>query len=160
MGLYNTLELRKDMPLTFENDGYELNIEMIERYRNSKMCIENGQMLPRETYFCKNVSIFDLTGTKIFWGDIAPEDVRNMMGIYYILTEHTSYWNPPKSAVKLNQKNNEDINSKSSYRHLLPEREAVALDIDYIKRNAIARINDGAIETSKDLIMLHYQVVF
>lgn len=160
MGLYDTVELRNDLQISFENDGFEITNEMIEKYRSSKLCIDNGQVLPRQIYFCKNASVFDLTGTKIVWGDIAPEDVKNMMGVYYILTEHTSYWKPPKYAVRLEQKNGEDPNSNSSFRNILPKKEAVAFDMNYIKRNAIARIVDGKIDTSKDLIMLHYQVVF
>jgi len=39
----------------------------------------------------------------------------------------------------------------------MPDFEPVVFDPKYVKRNAIARIVDGNIETSKDLISAHWQ---
>ncbi|PIN81756.1 hypothetical protein COV11_01210 [Candidatus Woesearchaeota archaeon CG10_big_fil_rev_8_21_14_0_10_30_7] len=100
MGLFNTVQFREDLPISFENDGFELTPEMREKYLQSKIRITNGQMRQRDKYFCKNASIFDVTGTKLSWGDIAPRDVTQMLGVYYILSEHKSYWNPDEASVK------------------------------------------------------------
>jgi|SRR3989344_8772874 len=156
MGLYDAVQLRNDLPLSFENDGFDLTPEVMEKYKRAEISLLEGQMLAGDTRFCKNGSIFDLTGTKIVWGDFGPKDVERMLGVYYVLTEHTSYWTVPKEAVKVHKLHHEDPFSLSPFRHLLPPGEPYVLDLAYIKKNAIARIVDGDIQTSRDLIYLHY----
>lgn len=157
MGLYDTVNLREDLPTSFENDGFELTPQMRAKYLESIIGIMNGQTRSRERYFCKNASIFDVTGTKLAWGDIAPADVVNMLGVYYILSEHKSFWKPDEEAVKGWKFRSEDPNSRSPFRDLLPDFEPQIFDITYVKKSAIARILDGQIETSHDLIFKNYQ---
>jgi len=156
MGLYKTVTLREDLPLSFENDGFELTPEMGEKYKQTRITIQNGQIRSHLEYFCKNASIFDVTGTKIVWGDITPKDVEGMLGVYYILSEHKSFWRPDENAVKGWDFRSKDPNSLSPFRELLPDFEPVVFDIRYVKTNAIARILDGEIQTSEDLISAHY----
>ena len=55
---------------SFADDGYVLNDEMLEKYRRTRITMRRGQILPRSKMFCKNASIFDVSGRKIIWGDI------------------------------------------------------------------------------------------
>ena len=157
MGLHDTVEFRDDLPLSFENDGFELTPDMRGKYLESIIGVTNGQMRARDKYFCKNASIFDVTGTKLVWGDVAPKDVEQMLGVYYILSEHKSFWKPEEEAVKGWEFRSKDPKSKSPFIDLLPDFEPVVIDLRYVKKNAIARIVDGKIETSDNLISLHYQ---
>jgi len=142
----------------FADDRYVMAEGMAAKYRFSKEAIPpRGNLRPRETMLFKNVSIFDITGTKITWGDIAPEDVRMMLGVYYILSEHKSFWNPPENAVIRFGPVSEDPNSRSPFRELLPEKEPMIMSVRYVKANAIARIVDGEIHTSRQLLMSNYQ---
>ncbi len=156
MGLYD-INLRIDLPSSFEHDGLVLTPEIMEKYKRSTITLQNGQILEECTRFCKNASIFDLTGTKIVWGDFGPKDVEEMLGVYYVLSEHKSYLDVPKEAVKVHKLHHDDPFSQSPFRHLLPPGEPYILDIGYIKKNAIARIVNGEIQTNRDLIFLHYQ---
>ena len=133
--LDNIVQLNENI-LSFENDGYELTEEMKEKYQKSKIKISNQQLISNDKRFCKNASIFDVTGLKIAWGDIAPEYVNEMFGIYYVLSEYKSLWD---------------------FRKMLPNMEPIAIDINYIKKNAIARIVEGKIETNDNLMFLHFQ---
>lgn len=157
MGLHDTVKLREDLPTSFKDDEFTLTPEMIEKYKNSKISIQNGQIRSYSRYFCKNGSIFDVTGLKIVWGDIAPEDVKDMLGVYYILSEHKSFWKPDETAIKKSYFRRDDPNSKSPFRDLLPDFEPAVFDPSYVKTHAIARIVDGEIQTSKNLICVHYQ---
>lgn len=134
MGLHDTVQLREDLPNSFENDGFELSLEMITKYLESKIGIKNGQIRNRDKYFCKNGSIFDVTGTKLAWGDITPRDVEQMLGVYYILSEHKSYFKPDENAVKGWDFRSNDPNSRSPFRDLLPDFEPIVLDINYVKK--------------------------
>ena len=156
MGLYNTVQLREDLPPSFKNDGYELTPEMRAKYLESIIGVTNGQMRGRDEYFCKNGSIFDVTGTKLAWGDIAPRDVTQMLGVYYILSEHKSYWKLDEESVKGWNFRSDDSNSRSPFRDSLPDFELIVFDPKYVKRSAIARIVDGQIQTSRYLIIAHY----
>lgn len=122
--------------LNFESDKYELTVEMKEKYQKSKIKISSNQLIGNDKRFCKNASIFDVAGTKIAWGDIAPENVKERLGIYYVLSEYKSLWD---------------------FRKILPKMEPIVMDINYIKKNAIARIVDGKIETNDNLMFLHFQ---
>jgi len=149
--------VRTDYTEPFVNDGYKLTASMIEKYRISQNSFPpRGNLRPWETMLFKNVSIFDVTGAKITWGDIAPEDVEGMLGVYYILSEHISFWDPPKKAVVRFGPTSDDPNSKSLFRHWLPQQEPMIMDIRYVKDNAIARIVDGVIHTSHELMMLNH----
>jgi len=154
MGLYDTIEFNEELGNSFVNDGYGWDIKMRNNYLESKLISDSGQILPRDEMFCKNASIFDLTGTKIWWGDISSKDVKKLKGIYYILSEHKSFWDVPKNFIK-DLKMNEDKFSNSPFRDMLP-LEPTMIDTDYIKSNAIARINNGKIETNKEIISRHY----
>ncbi len=156
MGLYNVVQMMDGLPESFENDSYTLDDKMIEKYKNSKIGIVNGQMRGSDERFCKNTSVFDVTGRKLVWGDIAPGDVEGMLGVYYLLSEHKSFWDPDKVAVKNWGPRSEDPYSLSPFRNLLPTFEPVIFDIAYVKKNAFARIVDGRIETSKEIISNRY----
>jgi len=133
--LDNIIQLDENIT-SFENDKYELNEEMKEKYSKSKIKISSQQLIIKDKRFCKNASIFDVTGLKIAWGDIALEYVNEMFGIYYVLSEYKSYWD---------------------FRNVLPNMEPIAMNMNYIKKNAIARIVDGKIESNDNLIFLHFQ---
>ena len=122
---------------TFENDGVELTPDMIEKYRNSTTRVANGQTLRSGEWFCKNASIFDVTGAKIAWGDIAPADVENMLGTYYILSQHRS----------------SSLGSELDSAGMVYPN---SVDISCVKENAFARIVDGVIQTSSWLIEENY----
>lgn len=155
MGLFNTVKFNDDLPENFLNDKYQWNIEMRNKYLESKIKSEPGQILSREKMFCKNASIFDLTGLKIWWGDLCPNDVIYLKGIYYILSEYKSFSNVPKKFI-YEIKMNEDKFSNSPFRQYLP-LEPTILEIKYVKGSAIARINDGKIETNEKLIQNNFQ---
>ena len=155
MGLYDLVKFRTDLSLSFENDGYKLTSEMQKKYKKSKHTIQDGQIKSASQRWCKNVSIFDVSGYKIAWGDIGPKDVKDLLGVYYVLSEHTSFWKPDFKAIKVNGL--KDPFSCSQFRHLCPAVEPILFDIKYVKKNAIARIIDGKIQTSKNLIFCHYQ---
>jgi len=155
MGLYNTIKFDETLPISFYDDLYEWNLQMRDKYSKSKIKSKLGQILSRDKLFCKNASIFDLIGTKIWWGDLGQKDVEDLKGVYYILSEHKSFWNVPKDVIK-DAKYNEDPFSKSPFRDYLP-LEPILIDIKYIKSNAIARIVDGKIQTSEKLIHRNFQ---
>lgn len=156
MGLHDVVKMREDLPNNFRwdwiNPKYRLNAKMAEEYKNSVIGVTNGQLRSSEERFCKNASIFDVTGTKIAWGDVAPLDVKLMKGVYYILSEHRSFWHPSENRVKGWSFRKRDPNSRSPFQHLLSDFEAVVFDPSYVRRNAIARIVDGEIQTSRELI--------
>ena len=79
---------------SFVDDGYELDSIMLMKYQRTRITMRQGQILPRSRMYCKNASVFDLSGRKIIWGDIGPDDVKQMFGVYYIMSEHASFWNP------------------------------------------------------------------
>ena len=133
----------------FKDDGFELIPFMTSEYNRSLIKIKNGQLRTSSERFCKNASIFDLNGTKICWGDITPNDVENMCGVYYILSELKSYWMVDKDQIKSSKKGSNIFDPH--------RKEPTLLTIDYIKKNAIARIVNGKIETNEDLIFQNYQ---
>lgn len=142
---------------SFKDDRYILDDEMRARYMRSKITMRPGQILPRSRMFCKNVSIFDVTGRKLIWGDIGPDDVRAMYGVYYVLSEHTSFWSPIGEDVKGWDFRSEDPFSKSACRQFLPDFEPVQFDIESVKTYAIARIVNGEIQSSRLLFDRNYQ---
>jgi len=150
--------IRTDLAQDLVHDGYTLTEEMIKKYRESQGAIPIlGAIRPPAVRILKNVSIFDLSGRKITWGDLAAEDVKDMQGVYYVLSEYKSFWNPPDAYVKGYSPTSDDPNSSSPFRDLLPPFEPVVMDIGYIKGNAIARIVDGELQTSRELLIKNYQ---
>lgn len=145
----------------FFDDGYTLTPEMIGKYKASNETIPHRGALIRERSFrlFKNVSIFDVTGYKVTWADIAPFSVEKMLGVYYLLSEHKSFWNIPKEVVKVHKIRGSGENpfeDFSPFEEFLPKWEASYIDVNYMKRAAIARIVDGEIQTSRTLISLNY----
>ena len=134
MGLYDTVELMEDLPESFLDDGYEMSQEMIRKYLESDIRITDGQERNNAERFCKNASVYDVSGVRIAWGDIAPGDVKGMLGVYYVLSQRRSLF--------LAERGN----------GVYPTQ----LDMDYIKEAAIARIIDGQIQTSRLLIEENY----
>ena len=142
---------------SFANDGYALDSLMLKKYRLTRITMSQGQILPRSRMFCKNSSVFDLFGRKIIWGDIGPDCVRQMFGVYYILSEHTSFWNPVEKNAARWSPRSDDPFSQSRYRQFLPDAEPVEFRITTVKRYAIARISDGKIQSSRKLLSSNYQ---
>jgi len=157
MGFYDTITLRTDLPDTFENDGYILDEEMNKKYSRSRIKIRNGQVRDGREFFWKNLSVFDVRGMKLAWGDIAPRDVDEMFGAYYLLSEYKSFWSPDDEFVKGWGQRSVDPNSLSQFNGWMPDFEPVVFDIIYVKRNALARILDGQIQSSEDLIRRNLQ---
>ncbi|MEK6812372.1 MAG: hypothetical protein AABX76_02330 [Nanoarchaeota archaeon] len=159
MSLFDTVLFREDLPKSFRWDWlkFRMDDEMREKYKRSKIGITDGQIRSREQYFCKNASVFDVAGKKIAWGDVAPLDVKMMEGVYYILSEYKSFWHVPEKGTKEWSFRSKDPNSKSRFQDLLPEFEPTVFKPSYVRRNAIARIVDGEIQTSGRLISRHYQ---
>ena len=114
MGLEDKIQWKDDLR-SFEDDGYEMTDEMIEKYTKTVITIVNGQTRSRGEYFCKNASIFEVSGIKVAWGDISPKDVESMLWVYYILSEHKSYWDVDKEAVKKYNFKPQDPFSKSPF---------------------------------------------
>jgi hypothetical protein len=119
--------------------------------------MRQGQILPRGRMFCKNASVFDVTGRKLVWGDIGPDDVKEMYGVFYLLSEHSSYWNPVERDVITWGPRSDDPFSESLFRNLLPNFEPIQFRIETVKRFAIARIVDGEIQSSRQLFSNNYQ---
>jgi hypothetical protein len=142
---------------SFSDDGYLLDDEMLEKYRHSRITMRQGQILPPSRMFVKNASIFDLSGKKLVWGDIGAADVKEMYGVYYILSEHASFWSPVEKDVTRWSPRSDDPFSQSSYRQLLPDAEPIQFNISTVKRYAIARIYDGKIQSSRKLFSNNYQ---
>ena len=142
---------------SFANDGYVLDDEMLEKYRRSRITMRQGQILTRRKMFCKNASVFDVSGRKIVWGDIGQDDVKEMYGVYYILSEHSSFWSPVVQDVKDWSRRSDDPLSESLCRQFLPKLEPVRFKIETVKRFAIARIVDGKIQSSRKLYSTNYQ---
>jgi hypothetical protein len=107
--------------------------------------------------FCKNASIFDLAGRQLVWDDVGPDDVKAMHGVYYILSEHTSFWSPIDKDVKGWTLKGDDPPSKSACRQFLPDFEPIRITIESVKAYAIARVVDGKIQSSKLLFNRNYQ---
>ena len=144
---------------SFANDGYVLDTEMLQKYLRSSITMRQGQILPRNKMFCKNASIFDIGGIKIIWGDLGPDDVKNMYGVYYVMSEHSSFWSPVQKDVTMWSPRSDDPFSSSLHRQFLPDSEPVQFKITTVKRYAIARIVDGKIQSSKRLYSANYQPV-
>jgi hypothetical protein len=144
---------------SFLNDGYVLDDEMRQKYRRSRITMRQGQILPRSRMFCKNSSVFDVTGRKLIWGDIGPDDVKEMFGVYYILSEHSSFWSPvEKDDISTRwSPRSDDSFSVSLCRQFLPDFEPVQFKIETVKRFAVARVVDGKIQSSRKLFSSNYQ---
>jgi hypothetical protein len=142
---------------SFVDDGYTLDDEMIEKYRRTRITMRQGQILPRNKMFCKNASIFDVTGRKLIWGDIGPDDVKEMYGVFYLLSEHSSFWNPAEKDVEGWSLRSDDPFSVSVCRQFLPDLEPIQFRIETVKRFAVGRIVDGKIQSSRNLFLRNYQ---
>ena len=141
---------------SFVNDGYVLDTLMLKKYRRTRITMRQGQILPRSSMFCKNASVFDLSGRKIIWGDIGPDDVKQMVGVYYIMSEHTSFWNPVEKDATSWSPRSDDTFSQSSYRQFLPDVEPVQFKITTVKKYAVARIFDGKIQSTRNIFSNNY----
>ena len=143
--------------VSFVDDGYVLDEEMLQKYRRSRITMRQGQILPRSRMFCKNASVFDVSGRKLIWGDIGPEDVKQMFGVHYIMSEHASFWKPVEKDVTRWTPRSDDPFSESLCRQFLPDFEAIQFKIETVKRFAVARIVDGKIQSSRELFSSNYQ---
>jgi hypothetical protein len=143
--------------VSFVDDGYVLDEEMLQKYRRSRIPTRQGQILPRSRMFCKNASVFDVSGRKLIWGDIGPDDVKQMFGVYYIMSEHSSFWNPVEEDVTRWTPRSDDPFSESLSRQFLPEFEPIQFKIETVKSFAVARIVDGQIQSSRKLFSRNYQ---
>lgn len=145
----------------FLNDGYTLTAEMVEKYKSSPRSIPPwGRILPSYSRLLKNVTIFDVTGFRVTWADISPDDAEKMCGVYYLLSEHKADRDKLKVAERGHQQHGTDQSLPvSPFEEFLSEWESiyVYIDIEYMKRNAIARIVDGEIHTSRDRFLRNYQ---
>lgn len=154
----------------FLNDGYTLTPEMIEKYKSSPRAIPPwGRILPSYSRLFKNVTIFDVTGFRVTWADISPADAEKMCGVYYVLSEHKVDRHKLKIAERehqqgvqgdtLSPKETDPSPPISPFEKFLSEWESiyVYIDIEYMKRNAIARIVDGEIQTSRERFLWNYQ---
>ncbi len=155
MGLCECIEFTQGLPDSFEDDTFSLTNEMQEKYKNSVITIVDGQMGTRP-YFCKNASIFDVAGRKICWGNIGPNDVKQMKGVYYILSEGSSFWNADPQEVNGYLPLLSDARFPAHRRSHLPNFEPVVFNVSYVKRHAFARIIDGKIQTNKNLVLFKY----
>jgi len=145
----------------FLNDGYTLTPEMMEKYKSSPRAMPPwGRILPSHSRLFKNVTIFDVTGFRVTWADISPADAEKMCGVYYLLSEHKVDRDKLKVAEKEHpQKGTDTSPPVSPFEKFLSEWESsyVYIDIEYMKRNAIARIVDGEIQTSRERFLRNYQ---
>lgn len=143
----------------FLGDGYTYNEQMRAQYEASAPLLPPpGLYLKHQEILFKNVSIFDLTGRKLTWGDIRPEDVLGMKGVYYVLSQHKSFFDVPQDENISPEWDfrSEDQYSESTLRDNLPLTEPARIPLDYIKANAIARIVNGRIHTSRELVFTNY----
>jgi hypothetical protein len=100
---------------------------------------------------------FDVTGFRVTWADISPADAKKMCGVYYLLSEHKVDRDKLKIAGRAHQQ--KETGPISPFEEFLSEWESIYayIDIEYMKRNAIARIVDGEIQTSRDRFLQNYQ---
>lgn len=143
----------------FTDDGYVLTGEMKAKYQASVHALPSeGGMRGRYKMIFKNVSIFDVSGAKLTWSDLTPEDARGLQGVYYLLSEHKSLWDAPEAENLTTgwDFRSKDPNSRSPFEDYLPDFEPVRMSIEYVKSNAIARIVDGEIHTSRQLMSMNY----
>lgn len=98
----------------------------------------------------KNLSLFREDGAKAYWGDLAKRDLGKLkgLGLFYVLSEHKSYWNAPKESV-LKTNGNRFHNMNVALLGLgkltkdLDLRDKIELDPEYVRKNKIAVIRDG-----------------
>lgn len=162
----------------FLNDGYTLTTEMVEKYKSSPRSRPPwGRILPSHSRLFKNVTIFDVTGFRVTWADISPADAEKMCGVYYLLSEHKVDRDKLKIAGREHQQGVQGDTQTgaqgdtlspqetdpsppiSPFEKFLSEWESIYayIDIEYMKMNAIARIVDGEIQTSRDRFRRNYQ---
>jgi len=72
------------------------------------------------------------------------------------LSEYKSFWKAPEDAFLKAKVAKYDDELFSPFLKLLPEKEPVQLNIEYMKQNAIARIVDGWIYSSHELVARNY----
>ena len=143
--------------VSFVDDGFVLDADMLKKYQRSRITMRQGQLLPRNRMFIKNASVFDVSGRKLTWGDIGPADVVEMFGVYYLLSEHTSFWSPVERDVTIWSPRSDDPFSLSLCRQLLPDLKPIQFQVETIKRFAVGRIVDGKIQSSRELFSRNYQ---
>lgn len=88
MGLLDTVQLREDIPSTFENDGYKLNADLYRKYKMSRIKIGKDQTDEGECLY-KGADIFDVRGLRVAHGNVTDSNIDHMLGVYYILPEYT-----------------------------------------------------------------------
>lgn len=111
----------------------------------------NGEKAPRSRYpelvgDCKDVSVFNGNGRKVYWGDLLPEDIEGLKGVYYVLSQMDSFHDVPKFVIKAESMKAADdfLRPKDT---LIPveemARDKVALDPDYVRMKALGKIKNG-----------------
>ena len=136
-----------DPTIDFSTDCFALTPELERQYESVKAPPE-AQIVERHNRLLKNVSLFDVAGRKLWWGDLDAQSIASFQGIYYVLSEGDSFWNVPEHARIEDQAPRPDPFSRSRYP--MTQREATRLDMGYVRRAALGRIRDGVFESSSD----------
>lgn len=159
--LWKGKNVNLDFTEPFLDDGYILTPDMIEQYKSSSNIIPPwGRILPSSSRLLKNVSLFDVTGYRVTWADISPADVEKMYGVFYVLSEHKATKRDLEALERLHQqKGASQTHLLSPFEGIFSERDSnyIYVDLEYMKKNAIARIVDGQIQTSRQRFSQNYQ---
>jgi len=83
--------------------------------------------------------VFDINGYRIYWGDLTYEDIKELKGTYYVLTQKNGYYDVPKPFIKVESLKESDDPFRFSDNPLLP-RDKISLDPNYVKIKAFGKI--------------------
>lgn len=111
----------------------------------------------------KDPSYFRPDGTKVYWGDLSREDVKQIRGNYYCVAQGESYYNVPEWAIIMASPfDNDDPNRPAESLVNTEEGQVfqpdnpVYLNPDYIRAIAIGAIVDGQFIHNKRGIELEF----
>jgi len=78
MSLSGTVQLEKDLPSTFANDGRELTADLYQKYKLDAALYQDNSSNGND------VHIFDVSGKRVH---IAPSDLERTRSLYYVLPQ-------------------------------------------------------------------------
>ena len=107
--------------------------------------IDGAVCFNKKNQLAKNISLFRSDGTKVYWGDLSKTNLKKLKdrGVFYVLSEHKSYWDVPKRVI-LEYGKNHNLNAiMFGLTKVMDTRDKTKLLSEYVKDNKIAVIVDG-----------------
>ncbi len=112
--------------------------------------INPGQIKDEKGRIMRNASIFAPEGNKITWGDFNEGDIKDMKGVFFVLSEHDSYWKVSENVPHIEGNvPSFDLNRHTiliemeGVKNTLLKNETVAIDPNYLRNKAKGKIIDG-----------------